>query len=646
MDLVQEYYDLVVPYLEKYDYDSDEFKNKYHFTGELGAIYQKEQTIFQVWSPVAENVEVLFYGIWEKDYRIPEIPKEIWQMQKIENGAWQYKAESDLHLGIYLYRVTYFNGKQKTCVDPYAKACTINSGYTVIFDPKTVRLEQESKPRKVFTDAINAVIYEASIRDLTIYPHTDIKYKGKYLGLTETNKTNQEGKPVGLDYIKSLGVTHLQLLPFYDFATVDESNPFATYNWGYDPVNYNVPEGSFSLYPENPLARIIELKMMIQALHQNDIGVIMDVVYNHVYTVETHPFTILVPGYYFRHYPNHKLANGTFCGNEVASERSMVRRYIVDSVLYWTNEFKINGFRFDLMGILDVETISQIRQELNQIDQNIIMLGEGWNMGDILPIAKKAIPENSAKLKGVSFFNDQFRNAVRGNVFHKTSKGYITGKTKDTDFLNYEILKNKYSNLDQMVQYLEAHDNFTLFDQVSGALPNRSTDEYERRQNLAASMVVLLQGIPFIHAGQEFLRTKMGRNNTYNDSDKINQLDWSKINRYPVQYLHDLIHFRKTHKYLYYKNFEEILDHIEVAFLSKHLIKVRQKNSEYDFWFFFNAYEGDSYTLVDAGEYHVYFADNLSYLDVEKKISFVEGENTVKISGLSTLVMKKIKSLK
>ncbi|NLJ93909.1 MAG: type I pullulanase [Clostridiaceae bacterium] len=638
----KEYYDLVVPYLEKYDYDSKEFQEKYHYTGELGALYHKRRTTFRVWSPVASNIEILFFGRWEAYYQIPDIPLEVWTMKKIEQGVWEHQERGDLHLGIYLYRVTYFDGRTKTCVDPYAKAVTINSGHTVVIDPQSVKLKGESAPRKKFKEAIDSVIYEASIRDLTIYPYTDIERKGKYLGLTETGKVNNEGLAVGLDYIKSLGITHLQLLPFYDFATVDERNPLATYNWGYDPVNYNVPDGSFSINPENPISRIIELKKMIKALHQNDIGVIMDVVYNHVYTVETHPFTILVPGYYFRHYPNHKLANGTFCGNEIASERSMVSRYIVDSVLYWTNEFRLNGFRFDLMGILDINTMNKIRAELDKIDPNIIMIGEGWNMGDILPTEKKAIPENSEKLKGIGFFNDQFRNAVRGDVFHKRSKGYITGQLKDDSFLDYEMLQKRFSRLDQMVQYLEAHDNFTLFDQVSAALPDLDMPEYERRQNLATSMVILLQGIPFIHAGQEFLRTKMGNHNSYNASDKINQLDWSRINRQPVEYLRELIRFRKKHEYLYYKNFEEVLDHLEVTFLSDELIKVRQKNEKYDFWFFFNAYEAKSYTLVDAGEYRVYFADNTSFLDEEKIITFKEGENTVGISGLSTLVMQKI----
>lgn len=641
----QSYYELARAHLAKYNYDSAEFAEKYQFDGNLGAIYTQFATTFRVWSPVASQVAILYYGIWQEDQAIPEDPLEIWPMDSGPSGTWEFRAEGDLHYAIYRYQIIYFTGEKRSCVDPYAKAVTVNSGHSVVMHMARTDPAHWSFEKKILTKAEDAIIYEASIRDLSMDPQTNIINKGKFLGLTETGRVNKKGQPVGIDYLANLGITHLQLMPFFDFATVDEEKSKYEYNWGYDPVNYNVPDGSFATDPYDPACRIREIKMMIQAIHDKGLSVIMDVVYNHVYDVVNHPFTVLVPGYYFRHLENGSLANGTFCGNELASERSMVRTYLVDSVLYWTNEYNIDGFRFDLMGILDVETIQTIREKLNEIHPEIFMLGEGWNMGDVLPVCDRAIPENSAKLHGVSFFDDEFRNAIRGNVFHGDSRGFVSGLCRDFNFWNFEILDKRYANPSQMIRYAEAHDNYTLFDQIQTALPGRSMDEYIRRQNLANSMIILGQGIPFIHSGQEFLRTKFGNYNSYNEADNINQIDWSQISRTSVQYFKDLICLRKRHPIFHYKSFAEILDHVEIDFLSDNLLKMRIKNGKYDFWIFFNAYEKNSYTLVDAGEYQVYFWDNKSYLDQEEIWVCQEGKNNIAISGLSTLVMAKLKCL-
>ncbi|NLC25416.1 MAG: type I pullulanase, partial [Fastidiosipila sp.] len=478
--------------------------------------------------------------------------------------------------------------------------------------------------------------------DLTSFPKTNVKNKGKYLGLAEKGRKTENNLPVGLDYIASLGITHLQLLPFYDFETVDESKPSANYNWGYDPANYNVPEGSFAVDPYDPLSRIKELKTMVQALHDHDIRLIMDVVYNHVYNEYTHPFTVLVPGYYFRHLPDCRLANGTLCGNEIASERSMVKKYIIDSVLYWLNEYKLDGFRFDLMGILDTFTVKKLRQLFNEIDPSIILLGEGWNMGDVLPESIRATLERSQFLRNVSFFNDQFRNAIRGNVFDKYNRGFVSSGPTDRDFINYDLMQKKYAEPEQIIQYAAAHDNFTLFDQISSSVPDRSFQEYIQRQNLANSIVILSQGIPFIHSGQEFLRTKFGNPNSYNAPDEINQIVWTESDRESVSYLKALIQFRKEHPVFRYPSFKKILKHVQADFLSDHLIKVRIKDQADDYWVFFNSYQAKSYGLIDAGDYQVYFAANNSYLDQEKTVSIAEGENTIAIDPLSTLLLRKI----
>lgn len=638
----KDYYKLVSPYLKKYDYDSIRFKDNYHYRGKLGALYTKKQTILRAWSPVVKKLEVLSYGFWHKDSDIPEEAQAVYPMRKLKKGIWEHKFKENLHYFIYRYRVTYENGEQRVCLDPYCKATTINGGHSVVFDPDQANPENWNRKRKSFTHPIDAIIYEASIRDLTMFPDTNIKEKGKFLGLTEKGKTTKNNLPVGIDYLASLGITHLQLLPFFNFATVDEINPTTEYNWGYDPVNYNVPDGSFAVDPYDPLSRIKELKTMIQVIHEHDIRLIMDVVYNHVYEVYTHPFTVLVPGYYFRHLANGKLANGTLCGNELASERSMVKRYIVDSVLYWLKEFKIDGFRFDLMGILDTFTVKKLRELFNEIDPSIILLGEGWNMGDVLPESMRATLERSQFLRHVSFFNDQFRNAVRGNVFDQHNKGFVSNGKTDYNFLNYQELQKKYADPEQMIQYAAAHDNFTLYDQISASLPDRSFEEYQRRQNLANSIVLLAQGIPFIHSGQEFMRTKFGHPNSYNAPDEVNQIVWTETDRESVNYIKSLIQFRKSHPAFKYPTFKKIINRVSMDFLSDYLLKVRIQDENNNYWVFFNAYENYSYTLIDSGEYQVYFADNKSYLENPRKILLKEGENTIQISPLSTLVLSKI----
>lgn len=645
MQSQKDFYNFVNPFLDKYNYDSLEFRREFHYSGNLGFRYKKNSTVFKVWSPVVESIEILSYGFWTEDYDIPVEPMEIWPMEYLEKGVWHLKINADLHLLIYRFRVTYDNGEQRTCHDPYSIATTVNSGHSVVLDLDRTQPENWNQRRMDFTRSVDAVIYEMSIRDFTIYPDTDIKHKGKYLGLTETGRTSYDGLPVGLDYLTSLGITHVQLMPFYDFVTVDEEYPLMEYNWGYDPANYNVPDGSFATDPYNPLVRIREVKEMIQALHNKGLRVIMDVVYNHVYDVTTHPFTILVPGYYFRHRADGKLANGTFCGNEIASERSMVSKYITDSVLYWAREYNIDGFRFDLLGILDVFTVRTVREQLDEIDPSIIMLGEGWNMGDVLPEVLRSTAARSQMLRGIGFFNDQFRNSIRGNVFDKYTKGFAAGGETDSDFLNYVQLSERYSRPGQMVQYASAHDNYTLFDQITSSLPMRSFEEYERRQNLANSMVLLSQGVAFIHSGQEFMRTKFGDPNSYNSPDSTNQIVWSQTNRYSVDYFRALVKFRKAYQVFHYHTFNDILKNVQVDFLSDHLIKMRihsENSHNIDFWVFFNAYEGFSPTLIDAGTYKIYFADNGYFIDEPRILELEEGSNMINISPISTLVLEKI----
>ncbi len=635
------YRDFVFPFLQEYDYQSEKFAETYHYDGTLGAVYSPEKTVFRVWSPVVAQVDILYFGKWQKYKGLQDKPQDIWPMKLIDGKVWEYRKRGNLEMGLYLYRVTYFNGEQRTCVDPYAKSVTQNSQYTVIVNPAKTRIKGWKKFSSPY-QSNEMIIYEASVRDFTSYPETNIEHKGKFLGLTETGRVNHQGESVGFDYLKKLGITHLQLMPIFDFATVDEENPQAAYNWGYDPLNYQVPEGSFASKLEEPLSRIIDLKVLIQTLHDEQIAVIMDSVFNHVYQVETHPFTVLVPGYYFRHFSDGTPANGTGCGNEIASERSMVRKYILDTIEYWIKEFHIDGFRLDLMGIMDYETVNLIKEKVQRLQPNNIILGEGWNMGEILPENQRATSMNAKKMPGIAFFNDRFRNAISGNAFDLTEKGFVTGETKDLEFLDQEFLADYYDNPLQMIQYVASHDNYTLYDHISSSIPHRDMPFYSAVQNLANSVVLLLPGIPFIHAGQEFMRSKNKEGNSYNLPDSINQLNWDLLQHDTINFFKELIRFRKFHTHFSPSTFAELKEYTELHFLSENLLKLRIKNGTGDFWCFFNAYEGDSYTLVDAGEYEIFIENDIVFFDKMYRKYFAEGQNTIKINPLSVLLMRKM----
>ena len=364
--------------------------------------------------------------------------------------------------------------------------------------------------------------------------------------------------PSGISAIKDLGISHIQFLPIYDYASVVEAKP--SFNWGYDPKNFNAPEGSYSTKPAEPTNRITELKTMVQSLHDNGIRVIMDVVYNHVWDAGSFSQEQLVPGYFFRTTTTGELANGTGVGNETASERPMVRKFIVDSIKYWASEYNLDGFRFDLMGIHDITTMQQVRAELTKIDPTIIILGEGWNMGDILPSAQKAAQINASSLPGISMFNDQIRDSLKGSVFDSGDRGWATGKYASIDGVKAGIVGNilfdrfvngVWTTLDpgQSVNYVEAHDNLSLYDKLKASKRGSSEALLGTYHRLATSVAILAQGMPFIQAGQEFLRSKNGDENSYKSSDAVNSLKWNSraTNIASVNYYKALFAIRKAH---------------------------------------------------------------------------------------------------
>ena len=518
---------------------------------DLGASYTPEATQFRVWAPSADAVDLV---LWRDG--VQTIP-----MLADRGGTWLLRIEGDLHGTRYRVRAE-VEGVWREALDPYARASTVNAGHSVVVDLRRTDPERWTPARPDFSgELVDAVFYELHVRDLSIDPASGIgeAHRGRFLALTDHGTLTTSGNRSGIDPIRELGVTHVQLMPVYDFGSVDEQDALA-YNWGYDPVQYNVPEGSYATDPSDPLCRIREFKQAVQSLHDDGLRVVMDVVYNHVFDAGTHAFEQLVPGYWFRRNPDGTLANATACGNEVASERAMVRRYIVDSVTYWAREYHIDGFRFDLMGILDIETMRAVRAALDAIDPSIVMIGEGWQMADVLPEAQRADQPNAALLPRIGQFNDLMRDGVKGSVWDHGARGWIQGETAArpavldgiVGVVRFgEAIGGNWGEIEpgQAVNYVEAHDNLTLYDKLHASLPDAGDAELARLSRLATSIVLLSQGVPFLHAGQEFLRTKHGDDNSYRSGDDVNALRWERrITWFELaEYVRGLIALRRAH---------------------------------------------------------------------------------------------------
>lgn len=507
------------------------FDEQYAYDGPLGAHYSPAETTLRLWAPTATSVEVVRYS------SVGEITQP---MEQHDRGLWALTLTGD-HAGTqYNYRLTFPDDTFAESTDPYARAVTANGTRTVVIDPA---IGDAGMRMPAFSSPLDAIIYEAHVRDLTIHPDNGIAHKGKFLGLTETGTRTSNGNLSGLDYLTSLGVTHIQLLPIYDFGSVDELGDLsfnAQYNWGYDPVNYNVPEGSYATDPANPTSRIVELKTLIRTLHDNGLRVIMDVVYNHVYSTESSPLEKTVPGYFFRTYDDGRFCDATGCGSETASERAMVRRYIVDSVTYWARTYNIDGFRFDLMGIHDVDTMNAVRTALNKIDPSIIIIGEGWDMGNHPANVTPSNYHHASLMPGIAHFNDDFRDAMKGHVFDPEAPGFVSGAGSRSQALAiYDAITGAadardFSSPSQSVIYNEAHDNHTLFDKLILTLPDASSHEILARHMLATAIQYLANGVIFIHAGQELLRTKGGRDNSFASPDAVNFFDYDRATVFPT----------------------------------------------------------------------------------------------------------------
>jgi len=554
--------------------NSEGFNDLYEYTGDdLGATYSVEKTDFKLWAPIATAVTLVAYsptsGSISDSTQIA--------MTAGEKGTWSASLAGDQKGRVYMYKVTR-NGSTVIVIDPYARSTIADGDRGVVVDLESTNPAGWSDPKPAFSgNPVDASIYELHVRDFSKDASSGIPaaHRGKYLAFTDNNTSYQWSTTLtdpktkkkvtknyttktGVAAIKDLGVSHVQLLPIYDFASGGiESSP--TFNWGYDPLNYNVPEGGYSSDANNPTARISELKSAINNLHANGLRVIMDVVYNHVADAGTFSMEQITPGYFFRRDASGTLLNGTGCGNETASERSMVRKFIVDSVKYWASQYKLDGFRFDLMGILDITTMQQVRAAVDAVDPSIIILGEGWNMGG-LPEAQRATQVNIRELPGIAAFNDQIRDGIKGSVFNASEKGWATGNSDRLDDVKAGITGNTaYSSSvsrnwttngpSQSINYIEAHDNLTLADKIL-ASASRNAAIREKLQRFTGSIHMLAQGVPFMQAGQEWQRTKSGNDNSYNAGDGVNMLKYKQRVTFATTYNYykGILALRAKHK--------------------------------------------------------------------------------------------------
>ena len=555
-------------------YSTSAFESLYTYEGDdLGATWTAEQTTFKVWAPTADTVWVNLYesGTEGTDDLIERI-----DMVTDVSGTWVAVKNGDLNGVYYTYTVVTGDVVAEAC-DPYARTTGVNGKRAMVIDLDStdpVGWENDKIPH-TSGNITDAVIYELHVRDLSSDPSSGITQTGKFLGLIQTGTTNADGIPTGLDHIKNLGVTHIHLLPSYDYASVDETNPEAAFNWGYDPVNYNVPEGSYSTDPYHGEVRVKEFKQMVMGLHEAGIGVILDVVYNHVYDAGSFCFNNIVPGYFSRIDQNGVYSNGSICGNDTASERSMVRKYIVDSVKYWADEYHLDGFRFDLLGLIDVQTVNEIIEEVHKTHPHIIFYAEGWNMGT--EVTKEdvtlATQANSKETPGMAYFSDMIRDAVRGSNSNASKTGYAAGaggfasNVKDSFLGNPTWAKNPC----QVVNYVSCHDGYALYDRLMLSTADRTEEERVRMNNLAAAIVMTSQGTPFFQAGEEMLRSKPlpeggYDHNSYKSPDSINSIKWDTLSdpvyQDVVSYYAGLIEFRRNHSALRMTTAEEVAEKI------------------------------------------------------------------------------------
>ncbi len=607
---------------------TEHFDELFFYDGDdLGAVYAKERTAFALWAPTAVRVKVEI----SKDGAVSD-----YEMTRSDRGVFRLTVNKDLENASYVYLVR-VNGAWREAIDPYGIASTVNSQRSVIVDRSKIRVKPSNLPLMKDCDAI---LYEANVRDFTIQRGIGVNHPGTFCGFCEENETTKE-KQTGFSYLKSLGVTHVQLMPVMDYGSVDEADPKRFYNWGYDPVQWRCLEGSLANDVTNPYARIFEFIKLIETCHENGIRVNLDVVFNHVYDRERNALDLIVPNYYFQMNENGDFSNGTYCGNDVDSTRRMCRKLIVDTCVFLCRTYRIDGFRFDLMGILDINTMNEIVDRCRLIHPGFMVYGEGWNMPSFLDQSRRACIANQVQMPEIAHFSDRFRDVTKGNTseYEINAKGYCSGAVYLIDHMKNVLAAScldvgdqpMFQNPKNAVNYVECHDNHTCWDKLRECCKEDAREIRIQRMKMCNAAVLLAQGIPFLHSGQEFARTKHGKSNTYNDSDEINQIDYARRDRYQelVDSTKALIRIRKNHPCFRYSDTKTMWEHISFADIDRKVLIYQLHDEHEDVMVFFNP-------TTEEFSYHLPYAYELLYYNAGVQN---ESLQDVKIAGVSTIVL-------
>lgn len=541
---------------------ADTFDKEFDATKEhLGYRYQKDKTLFQVWAPIASMVDLIFYDV--NGHKI-----QVYSMKRKPNGVYHVEVKGNHDGQHYRYGIVN-HGQYQESIDPYSFGLSQNSVDSVVINLEDLKIPMNDASLPKLKDYQDAIIYEAHVRDLSSDTSISFTHPRTFLGAIEKNKKTKLKHAVGFDYLTSLGITHLQLLPVTDYRSVNEFNVAQSYNWGYDPYHYFSLEGSFASTPKDPRSRIQDFMKLVSQYHQAGIRINIDVVYNHVYDYQHSPFEKIVPGYYFRKHPNGQMSNGSYCGNDLATEKPMVRHLIVQAATFTVSTYHLDGFRFDLMGIIDRETLYQIQHKVRKIKPDFMLYGEGWNMPTYLPQEQKGITENSHLLPDFAFFNDLFRNTLKGgnNDHDLNVPGFATGNLDAGQNLPSLLLGSylthlgptKVSHPSQSINYVECHDNNTFFDKLMGCQANEGEMFHLRRIIFANSLILFSNGIPFFHMAQEVGGSKNGDHNSFQSGDKVNQFEYRLLDERPwmVKAFQDLIQLRKMFRGLAPKGWDE-----------------------------------------------------------------------------------------
>ncbi len=545
---VREAHGLSVPLEYRMIVNTQQFNDRFFYNGDdLGATYHWTHTDFALWAPTAVSVTLRIrnHGTLES-----------YPMNRGDKGVWRRRIITNLKYATYTYFVER-NGEVVECVDPYGISSIGNGRESAVIDLDEISRIQDYPLEEI--SGTDAVIYEANVRDMTSSSLTGTDENGTFGALSQEN-TSYENMPTGLSYLASLGVTHVQLMPVMDYCTVDEFHTENGYNWGYDPMQFITPEGSYSSDPDNPYARVRELKTLVCRMHKHGLRVNLDVVFNHLYNVETSSFHAVLPYYYFRYNSGGFLSNGTYCGNDFASEKPMVRKFIIDAVRRIMSIYGIDGMRFDLMGILDIDTMNAVRETIQSVKPSAMLYGEGWDMPTILDSSLKATIQNQDKMPGIGHFNDFFRDMIKGKTSddQKYVKGYVTGDLGlsfgTLSALCGNVLNDpfymRFDSPDKSINGIETHDNSTAWDKMHACCSNEDRATRQKRQKLMIACTMVAQGVPFIHAGFEFAGTKRNNSNSYNAGDHINQMDWRRAvyNSHLIEYTKKAIALRKKYR--------------------------------------------------------------------------------------------------